>query len=137
MKVIWTYGYKRRPLPPDQMVRVNIARGPCRWVPVHCHERSLAPSAETFRAADWRPRYLAQIQALHASGDLRRIVARLPEGCVLFCWEADWNDCHRKVLWDFLHEHYGVAGGELSLVAVAGLLDKSDKPDKLSGESRS
>jgi uncharacterized protein (DUF488 family) len=71
-------------------------------------EPSLAPQAATWKASrsggDWVAPYRQQLEELDRAGKLAEIVARLPEGAIL-CYEADWNECHRKVLADYLNEH--------------------------------
>jgi uncharacterized protein (DUF488 family) len=53
---------------------------------------------------DWRAAYRKQLEDLHQARTLARIVARIPDGAVLLCHEANHCDCHRKVLADYLNE---------------------------------
>jgi hypothetical protein len=115
MKKLWTsyYGNSRR-LPGDCLKVQASNTAPHWWQPVRRgFEPDLAPEwmrmawAKQVEVDDpaWVAHYTAQLQSLLDSGRLAEIVGRLPENAVLFCHEADWTICHRKVLAEFLTSH--------------------------------
>ena len=48
--------------------------------------------------------YRKQLKRLYVSGKLKYILDTLPEGSAFLCYEADWNECHRKLLAEFINE---------------------------------
>jgi hypothetical protein len=54
---------------------------------------------------DWRDDYREQLEEMLASGELAKIVERLPEGAVMLCWEKDCTTCHRTELANFVNQH--------------------------------
>lgn len=48
--------------------------------------------------------YRKQLERLLASGKLKYILDTLPEGSAFLCYEADHNECHRKLLAEFIVE---------------------------------
>lgn len=110
MKKLLTTCYSRtRALPPN-LYQVQTSRSaPHWWHPQYKRvEPDLAPTNIVFAMAktkggDWRKAYRKQLEKLHANGRLKEIIDATPDGAVLLCYESDHNDCHRKVLADFLN----------------------------------
>lgn len=111
LKKLLTSCYSRsRHIPPDK-TQVQTSRSvPNWWIAERkAMEWDLAPTREIFEMAkkqpgsDWRGAYRKHLQGLYDRGVLAEIVARLPEGSVLMCWEGDCKDCHRGVLAEFLN----------------------------------
>jgi len=68
----------------------------------------LAPTMRIFKMAksgspEWVAEYRQQLEHL-AKTTLPAIIEAIPEGAILLCWESDENECHRKILCDFLNE---------------------------------
>jgi uncharacterized protein YeaO (DUF488 family) len=123
MKTIHTSYFAVAKNLPEDLSQVAIARYcPAYWVPPgrkrRLYEKRLAPSKELLAGCkagtiqDWRAVYRQEIEA---AGTIGAIYESLPDRCVLLCWERDWGDCHRKVLWEMLRERFGVEGGEYVL----------------------
>lgn len=112
VKILWTNYYGNwRAIPPGWTHVQASNTAPHWWQPDHkAFAPDLAPVwmrlvwAGKVQIDDprWVAHYTAQLDALHRSGKLAQIVDCLPENAVLYCWEKDWNECHRKVLAEYL-----------------------------------
>ncbi|MBA2443511.1 MAG: DUF488 domain-containing protein [Rubrobacter sp.] len=104
-------------LPEVDAVMVSTSRGdPRRRLPFKFRKSwSLAPSRETFEAADDWDRFtrlyrnqLDELGVDHIVGELRRVseeAGGLP--LVLLCHERDPADCHRGLFADWYEQHTG------------------------------
>lgn len=77
---------------PDFLSRMNHMFVP-EFAPIH------------FKTTDWREQYSKQLDRLLKTGRLHKIMETIPDGAVLLCFEGDHNDCHRKILGDFIRYH--------------------------------
>lgn len=120
VKRLWTCYYGAWRKLPARLVQVRISRtAPEWWQPATRRwEPALAPNDFVWAVRDvpeWEERYLLQLDGLRMSGELQRIVDRLPEGAVLLCWEPSPIGCHRTTLGAYLAEKFDVAVAEYPL----------------------
>jgi uncharacterized protein YeaO (DUF488 family) len=109
MKTLFTSCYGRSKWFPKGATQVRISCGiPWWWKPTAFDAIALAPEPPTWAAykagKDWTAPYREQLKRLQTTGDLAALVESLPDGAILLCHEADWTECHRKVLADYLNE---------------------------------
>ena len=118
MKTIWTSFYGAAARLPSDLPQVSISLGvPRFWSPpdkVRRKEPLLAPDRPLLDRAkkdpdfDWKAAYRTRFEPT-----LEEAFERLPDGAVLLCWEADWNECHQKVVFEmFAAAGFDMNGGE-------------------------
>jgi hypothetical protein len=118
-KLIYTSYYGNvRNLPPT-LTQIAISRTqPDFWQPRKGYgdriELRLAPSwrmfnlAKTLPPAEWCEQFREE-----ATPGITEVFIKLPMRCVLLCWEKDWKECHRRVVWEVLsHIYPELEGGE-------------------------
>ena len=91
-----------RDIPPE-IHQVAVTFPPDWWEPVAGRvDKRLFPTRWTYRN---RQAYREYLEELAASGVLKKIVRRLPDGCVLVGWYADPDRCDRTVILEVLKAH--------------------------------
>lgn len=112
MKKLFTCSYSGQAKAPKEMTRVRTSVGCPKGMGDMLFEFDLTPESMRKRfqglppePGDWKEKYRAQMEKLHAKGTLKKIVDRLPENALLLCYEGRQCDCHRGILASFLVEH--------------------------------
>lgn len=117
-KVVWTCSYGRVKEVPPEIERVRISLKLPAWYSRGHELRAIEefmPSGYLMGRSefdpdwDWRSRF--RLEMMKGSRTLDGFV-KLPDECVLLCFEKDGAECHRKLVWEMLNERFGVDGGE-------------------------
>lgn len=96
---------------------VSIARWPPRWWGSRRRYIPLAPSADLLKRSKaglpW-PEYAAEYKRdVLAKLDPAKVVADLGPDAILLCWEASGEDCHRRLVAEWLERSLSIAVPEL------------------------
>lgn len=70
--------------------------------------------------------YLQQLRKL----DPRRVIAELGDGAILLCWEEHPDDCHRRIVADWLLTELGIVVEELVTLPVTNCSDAEKWRDR-------
>ena len=113
-KKIFTSYYSMSRHIPAGIVQVAISLVvPHWWQPIDRQaETRLAPDKSAFRKDNWKELYQKKMLRLAKNGILQAVVDRLPEGCILLCYERDSKECHRSIALQAMIEFCGVEGSE-------------------------
>jgi len=117
-KTVWTASYAKALKMPRTIVLIATSRSVPEWfsttgVPYR-HMMELAPTKEVLAKSkadpeyDWKTAYRRQL----SETNLKWWYDALPAECAMLCWEKEWEQCHRKLLFEAFHAVFGVAGGE-------------------------
>jgi hypothetical protein len=124
MKRLFTSCYNRSKWFGPDAAQVIVSRGVPEWWRPQQSIRlaALAPDNATWAASktkrrDWREVYREQLDRLHYSGMLKKLIDQVPEGSIMLCHEALQSGCHRGVLADYLNEHGLAAVSEWQIPA--------------------
>jgi hypothetical protein len=126
---VWTSRYQSRKLLSNPaLAKVRITLGSPRflrpdWYTLDATLMKLAPTRQTFHAegAEWRRLYVAQLEELTPGGVLLMLVQTREDvggrDLVLLCYEnvlESTDECHRRLLADWLAERTGLIVPELT-----------------------
>lgn len=114
MKRLFTSYYGAWRLIPQAAAAVQVSNSAPEWFP-RALQRALELAPRWMKKAwagrvgvddpAWVGDYTAQLEELEASGRLAEIMAEIPDGAVMLCYEKDASTCHRSVLGRFLEQH--------------------------------
>lgn len=88
---------------------VSIARWPPRWWASRLRYIALAPSIDLLKRSKaglpW-PEYVAEYQRdVLGKLDPAKVAADLGADAILLCWERPGEDCHRRLVAEWLEKH--------------------------------
>lgn len=96
---------------------VSIARWPPRWWGANRRYIALAPSIDLLnrsRAGLPWPEYVKEYRHdILGKLDPAKVLSDLGEDAIILCWEKPGEDCHRRLVAEWIEKHTGIKVPEL------------------------